>query len=46
MSDYAGNNIISGWSPREIELHALALLAALAQISTSSAAHFLKSHQI
>jgi hypothetical protein len=31
---------------REIELQALATLAALAQISTPSAAHFLKSHQL
>jgi hypothetical protein len=34
------------WSAREIELQALATLAALAQISTPSAAHFLKSHQL
>jgi hypothetical protein len=33
-------------SAREIELQALATLAALAQISTPSAAHFLKSHQL
>jgi len=46
VSDYAGNNIISGVVPTRDQLHALALLAALAQISTSSAAHFLKSHQI
>jgi hypothetical protein len=31
---------------REIELQALATLATLAQISTPSAAHFLKSHQL
>jgi len=31
---------------REIGLQALAMLAALAQISTPSAAHFLKSHQL
>jgi hypothetical protein len=34
------------WSARKIELQALATLAALAQISTPSAAHFLKSHQL
>jgi hypothetical protein len=31
---------------RESELYALAALATLAQISTPSAAHFLKSHRI
>jgi hypothetical protein len=36
----------AAWSAREIELQALATLATLAQISTSSAAHFLKSHQL
>ena len=36
----------AAWSAREIELQALATLAALAQISTPSAAHFLKSHQL
>jgi hypothetical protein len=35
----------AAWSAREIELQVLATLAALAQISTPSAAHFLKSHQ-
>ncbi len=35
----------AAWSAREIE-QALATLAALAQISTPSAAHFLKSHQL
>jgi hypothetical protein len=33
-------------SARKIELQALATLATLAQISTPSAAHFLKSHQL
>ncbi len=33
----------AAWPAREIELQALATLAALAQISTPSAAHFLKS---
>jgi hypothetical protein len=36
----------AAWSAREIELQALATLAPLAQISTPSAAHFLKSHQL
>jgi hypothetical protein len=36
----------AAWSAREIELQALATLAALAQISTPSAAHFLKFHQL
>jgi hypothetical protein len=36
----------AAWSAREIELQALATLAARAQISTPSAAHFLKSHQL
>ena len=36
----------AAWSAREIESQALATLAALAQISTPSAAHFLKSHQL
>jgi hypothetical protein len=36
----------AAWSAREIELQALVTLAALAQISTPSAAHFLKSHQL
>src|SRR6266436_5798340 len=36
----------AAWSAREIELQALASPAALAQISTPSAAHFLKSHQL
>ena len=36
----------AAWPAREIELQALATLAALAQISTPSAAHFLKSHQL
>ena len=36
----------AAWSAREIELQALATLAAFAQISTPSAAHFLKSHQL
>ena len=36
----------AAWSAREIELQALATLATLAQISTPSAAHFLKSHQL
>ena len=37
----------AAWSAREIELQALATLAALAQNSTApSAAHFLKSHQL
>ncbi len=35
----------AAWSAREIE-QAQATLAALAQISTPSAAHFLKSHQL
>jgi hypothetical protein len=36
----------AAWSARKIELQALATLATLAQISTPSAAHFLKSHQL
>ena len=36
----------AAWSAREIELQVLATLAALAQISTPSAAHFLKSHRL
>jgi hypothetical protein len=36
----------AAWSAREIESQVLATLAALAQISTPSAAHFLKSHQL
>ena len=36
----------AAWSAREIESQALATLAALAQISTPSAAHFIKSHQL
>ena len=36
----------AAWSAREIELGALATLATLAQISTPSAAHFIKSHQL
>jgi hypothetical protein len=36
----------AAWSALEIELQALATLATLAQISTPSAAHFLKSHQL
>jgi hypothetical protein len=36
----------AAWSAREIELQALATLATLAQISTPSAAHFIKSHQL
>ena len=34
----------AAWSAREIESQAVATLAALAQNSTPSAAHFLKSH--
>jgi hypothetical protein len=41
-----GSRSPAAWSSREIELQALASLAALAQISTPSAAHFLKSHQL
>ena len=41
-----GSRSPTAWSAREIELQALATLAALAQISTPSAAHFLKSHQL
>jgi len=41
-----GSRSPAAWSAREIELRALATLAALAQISTPSAAHFLKSHQL
>src|SRR6516165_7169729 len=41
-----GSRSPAAWSAREIELQALATLAALAQISTPSAAHFLKSHQL
>jgi len=40
-----GSRSPAAWSAREIELQALATLAALAQIATPSAAHFLKSHQ-
>ena len=40
-----GSRSPAAWSAREIELQALATLAALAQISTPSAAHFLKSHR-
>jgi hypothetical protein len=40
-----GSRSPAPWPAREIELLALATLAALAQISTPSAAHFLKSHQ-
>ena len=36
----------AAWSAREIESQAVATLAALAQNSTLSAAHFLKSHQL
>ena len=36
----------AAWSAREIESQALATLAALAQISTPSAAHSLESHQL
>src|SRR5262249_38310107 len=36
----------AAWSAREIELQALALLVALDQISTPSAAHLLNSLQI
>jgi hypothetical protein len=36
----------AAWSAREIESQALATLAALAQFSKPSAAHFLKSHQL
>ena len=36
----------AAWSAREIELQALATLAALAQISTPSAAQLVKSHRI
>ena len=37
----------AAWSAREIDVQALATLATLAQkISTPSAAHFLKSHQL
>jgi hypothetical protein len=41
-----GSRSPAAWSASEIELQALATLAALAQISTLSAAHFLKSHQL
>jgi hypothetical protein len=41
-----GSRSPPAWSAREIELQALATLAALAQISTPSAALFLKSHQL
>ena len=41
-----GSRSPAAWSPGEIELQALATLATLAQISTPSAAHFLKSHQL
>ena len=41
-----GSRSPAAWSARETELQALATLAALAQISTPSAAHFLKSHQL
>src|SRR5215470_15699164 len=41
-----GSRSPAAWSAREIELQALATLAALAQICTPSAAHFLKSHQL
>jgi hypothetical protein len=41
-----GSRSPAAWSAREIESQALATLAALAQISTPSAAHFLKSHQL
>jgi hypothetical protein len=41
-----GSRSPAPWPAREIELLALATLAALAQISTPSAAHFLKSHQL
>jgi len=41
-----GSRSPAAWSAREIELQALATLAALAQIATPSAAHFLKSHQL
>jgi hypothetical protein len=37
---------MQAWSAREIELQALATLAALAQIFAPPAAHFLKSHQL
>jgi hypothetical protein len=40
FSEYAA------WSALEIELQALVTFATLAQISTPSAAHFLKSHQL
>ena len=36
----------AAWSAREIESQALATLAALAQISTPSAAHSLETHQL
>ena len=36
----------AAWSAREIESQVVATLAALAQNSTPSAAHFLKSHQL
>jgi hypothetical protein len=41
-----GSRSPAAWSAREIELQALATLATLAQISTPSTAHFLKSHQL
>src|SRR5205814_4097160 len=41
-----GSRSSAARSVREIELQALATLAALAQTSTPSAAHFLKSHQL
>jgi hypothetical protein len=41
-----GSRSPAAWSAREMELQALAALAALAQFSTPSAAHFLKSHQL
>ena len=42
-----GSRSPAAWSARQIELQALATLAALAQmISIPSAAHFLKSHQL
>jgi hypothetical protein len=44
--DPASLQSYAAWSAREIELQALATLAALAQISTPSAAHFLKSHRL
>ena len=41
-----GRGVARPGSAREIESQALATLAALAQISTPSAAHFIKSHQL